>query len=145
MLSIIKGTVKSLQPGQNESETAYIQSILKSLASPIGAADFSDIPGESIDVIVWLQELPSVLAEKYGMERAIKEAPYLNEGAEARKIILDDMKGSVRFEYTNVFTGFAMAVAREEIKKLAEMPGVYAVITDKEMHATGGAGTKSTR
>ena len=60
-MSSIKKTGETVETGDGK---AYIESIAKMLASPVGAMGFEDIDLEdTVDVIVWLQEMPHALAD----------------------------------------------------------------------------------
>ena len=117
-------------------EEAYIEAVAETLANPVGALGFEGVDqGDMVDVIVWLQQMPTALAETYGK----KEIPFTNAytaaAVKARQTIKASFSGSITFEYSEVFSGFAMTVPASKVQALGKMSGVYAVVPDTLMYA----------
>lgn len=132
--------MSSIKKAGDTSETgtgkAYIESVAKMLATPVGAMGFEGIDlEETVDVIVWLQELPNVLAEAYGNAQIPFVSNYASMAARARQSIRMSLRSSITFEYAEVFSGFAASVPASQVQSLAQMPGVFAVVPDTLMYA----------
>ena len=123
------------------SETAYIEAFTDMLAKPVGLQfnNEAGLSGKTADVIVWLQELPEVISRKYQNRRPPGVSAYHEQGKTARRLIRSQKRKRIRFEYSEVFAGFAMTIPVAELNELAAMPGVFAVIPDTEVHALSSA------
>ncbi|HMM31938.1 MAG TPA: S8 family serine peptidase [Clostridia bacterium] len=118
-------------------EQQYVEDVAASLARPVGAIDISDLPpSQTIDIIVWLQELPTVLADAYGEANANSLTQgYAVKGATARRQIELAYADAIKHEYSAIFSGFAMTVTVSTARTIAKMSGVYAVTPDTMMYA----------
>ena len=135
--------------GLSDDEKKYVEDVVTALSKPIGAIDLDGLnPNEKIDIIVWLQQLPTALKEAYGEVSAMRlSSSYEDLGAQAREAIKSqygfkshyankgNVSSAINYEYSVVFSGFAMTVSVKEAKEIAAMPGVYAVNPDTIMYA----------
>jgi uncharacterized repeat protein (TIGR02543 family) len=131
----------------NAEEKRYVEDVASSLSKPVGAVDIDGSPNEYIDIIVWLQELPTALKEAYGNSYMSLTSSYEALGSKARLTIKSKFNSmskssskssassAIKHEYFNVFAGFAMTVTVEEANEIAKIAGVYAVIPDTLMYA----------
>ncbi|MEA5038355.1 MAG: S8 family serine peptidase [Clostridiaceae bacterium] len=127
---------KAAGAASESSEEAYIEAVAEMLANPVGALGFEGVDqGDMVDVIVWLQEMPTALAEAYGKKEIPFASAYASAAVKARQTIKASFSGSITFEYSEVFSGFAMSVPASKVQALGQMSGVYAVIPDTLMYA----------
>jgi len=124
-------------PAARSAEEEYVEDVAAALAKPVGAIGIEELqPGAMVDIIVWLQQLPSVLAQAYGEAAADSlTAEYAEMGAQARRTIESSYGSAITYEYFAVFAGFAMTVKADAVQKIAAMPGVYAVTPDAPVYA----------
>ncbi|MCL2013571.1 MAG: S8 family serine peptidase [Oscillospiraceae bacterium] len=128
-------------------DTAYIEAFAEMLTEPVGAQNFDFeqttddfLESETVDVIVWLQELPQALFEKYSgrrysgdMRKKQERAQRAQEqGRKARRAIRAKGHGrnKIRHEYSTIFSGFALTIPESEIYELAAMQGVFGIFPD---------------
>lgn len=117
----------SAQVEELSDEAAYVRDVAASLTRPAGSQ--VEKSTGSVNVIIWLSELPEALAPIYnalGMQDAAYEQAKL-EAVSARTSLKQDAKIKITNEYSYVFSGFAASVPANYLDTLAAMPGVYCI------------------
>jgi len=92
----------------------------------VGMEGFAD--NEIVSVMVWLQELPTVL-DRILVEEGLR-SPLANLQASAlgaRASIRAAFASVIEVEFSDLFSGFAITAPMAVVRQIAEIPGVFAV------------------
>jgi len=112
-----------------EEELTYIEGYAEMLTEPVGIVDLEGSDEESKYVFVWLQDLPQALENEYqrhGMRNRNYER-VREDGRRARSNIRNRRGVDITYEYSVVFSGFALEATMSELEAIAAMSGVFAV------------------
>ena len=117
-----------------EEMLTYIEAYADMLTDPIGIVDIEGAADEVFYVFVWLQDLPEPLEEAY-QGRGMRNRDYervREDGRRARSEIKSRGRhGSnsieITWEYSVVFSGFALEATLADLEQLAAMDGVFAI------------------
>ena len=118
-------------------ELNFVESFADELVTTVGIIDIDGENEESFNVFVWLQSLPEA-SERIYQRHGRRNVGY-EEGREnarqARSNIRGNRNVAIDWEYSLVFSGFALEATYSELKKIAAMPGVFAIteVTYDEM------------
>ncbi|MCL2670804.1 MAG: S8 family serine peptidase [Clostridiales bacterium] len=113
-------------------EDAYVLEIAESLTEPAGLQ--MEKGKDTVDVIIWLSQLPDALEPRY-TTMGVQDVAYEQAKADAKaaRISLNaDTKIEVTHNYNWVFAGLAATVPADYLDTLAAMPGVYCITADME-------------
>ena len=137
-----------------EEELSYVEAYADMIADPVGIVDVEGDDDEVKYVFVWLQDLPEPLERIY--EREGRRNQRYEEGRANARRARSDIRGrhnrGIVYEYSVVFSGFALEATVAELEAIAEMPGVFAItdmtydtmdyIPDPEYTTPGNGGAR---
>jgi hypothetical protein len=142
------------KPDISADQIAYVSSVAESFTGePPGIQGFQGVRGYAdVKAVVWLSELPAALESMYtALDMDVEGYAQARENAQSARESIRLMgetpanKGKalspgikITHEYTEIFSGFAVEATFRQIKKIAEIPGVYQITEDVMMEATGG-------
>jgi len=127
--------------GITGEELTYVETYAEMLVNPVGIVDIEGT--ESQFVFVWLQNLPDALERVYergvgerGLRRNLRYEEAREKGRAARGEIKSRHSRGITYEYSVVFSGFAMEATMAELQQIASMDGVFAITEVKydELH-----------
>ena len=113
--------------GVDTESLSYVESIAEELTEPVGIVD---VEGSGTKhVFVWLQSLPDSLERVY-QQHGARNSRYetaRRHGQTARSSIRNSHRSQITYEYSEVFSGFAMDATVEQLEQIAAMDGVFAI------------------
>ncbi len=128
-------SLKLFSEDTTSEEERYVEEVAKALKTPKGSVGISLLPEEPAVFMVWLQELPKALSEFYGVTKTRQlTQDFARQAMAARYTIQTTYSNTIRWEYSHVFSGFALEMLPSEAEALSQMPGIYAVTPDSLMH-----------
>lgn len=128
-------TLSQAKAMANSEELNYVYNVANELTRQAGIIGLDKISSdETVEVFVWLQQLPDALDRLYSeqnmglraydsaKENAIEARAYINAMANMRSSSI-----KIDYEYFEVFSGFAIKAAMPQIEEIAAIPGVYMI------------------
>jgi len=112
-----------------EEDLTYVEAYAEMLTEPVGIVDLTDSKDDTKFVFVWLQDLPQALESAYqrhGMRNRNYER-VREDGRRARSEIRTRRGIDITYEYSVVFSGFAMEATLAQLEDIAAMDGVFAI------------------
>ena len=142
----------AIDAGIDTESLGYVEAVAEALVDPVGIVD---VEGSGTKyVFVWLQTLPDALERVY-QQHGVRNARYetaRSHGRSARSSIRNSHRSQITYEYSEVFSGFAMEADIAQLEQIAAMEGVYAItevgyehmdyIPDPEYVTPGNAGAR---
>ena len=137
-----------------DEELTYVEEYAEMLTDPIGVFDVTGAPGDMKHVFVWLQDLPTALEDAYqrhGMHNRNYER-VREDGRRARSSIRNSYRNKIEYEYSVIFSGFAIEASMTDLAKIAAMEGVFGItevtyqqmdyVPDPDYTTLGNAGAR---
>jgi len=137
-----------------EEELSYVEAYAEMLIDPVGIVDVDGDDDEVMYVFVWLQSLPDALEDAY-QRHGTRNRDYervREDGHRARGNIRNRRSVGITYEYSVVFSGFALEATMSELENIAAMSGVFAItevtydhlnyIPDPDYTTPGNAGAR---